>query len=95
MCKLNVYRKEIDKIDKELVGLFEKRLEVVTKVANYKKENNLPVYHEDREKVVINNVEENIVNKEYLDEAIKFFEYIMKISKSFQIQNNSEENSEK
>ncbi|MCR1954264.1 chorismate mutase [Clostridioides mangenotii] len=91
MDKLNVYRKEIDKIDKELVGLFEKRLEVVSKVARYKKENNLPVYYEDREKVVIQKVEENIVNKDYLDEANKFFKYIMEISKSFQIQNNSKE----
>lgn len=91
MDKLNVYRKEIDKIDKELVSLFEKRLEVVSKVARYKKENNLPVYYEDREKVVIQKVEENIVNKDYLDEANKFFKYIMEISKSFQIQNNSKE----
>ncbi|MBU5306202.1 chorismate mutase [Clostridioides mangenotii] len=91
MDKLNVYRKEIDKIDKELVGLFEKRLEVVSKVARYKKENNLPVYYEDREKVVIQKVEENIVNKDYLDEANKFFKYIMEISKSFQMQNNSKE----
>ena len=45
MADLSDYRKEIDEIDHQLVPLFEQRMEVVRKVAAYKKEHNLPVLH--------------------------------------------------
>ena len=35
MTKLDEYRIEIDEIDRELVQLFEKRMETVLKVASY------------------------------------------------------------
>ncbi|MGL5244564.1 MAG: chorismate mutase, partial [Sarcina sp.] len=50
---LNKCREEIDKIDKELMKLFEKRMDIVLKVANYKKENNLPIFNREREDEVI------------------------------------------
>ena len=39
MANLEDYRTEIDNIDKELTELFEKRMDVVLKVAQYKKDN--------------------------------------------------------
>ena len=45
MNELDKHREEIDSIDKELISLFEKRLDVVLKVAEYKKNNNSPVLH--------------------------------------------------
>ena len=45
MNDLERYRQQIDIIDKELIELFEKRLDVVLKVAEYKKANNSPVLH--------------------------------------------------
>ena len=53
MDALEGYRKEIDNIDKEITRLFEERMNVVLKVAEYKKENNLPIFHKGREAVVI------------------------------------------
>ena len=45
---LSECRKEIDNIDKELVKLFEKRMNVAINVAKYKIENNLPIFNEAR-----------------------------------------------
>lgn len=89
MNKLNDYREEIDIIDKGLIELFEKRLDIVLKVADHKKENKLPIYQEGREKVVLKKAEENIKNDDYLNEALLFFESIMDISKSLQNRKNN------
>ncbi|WP_051823890.1 chorismate mutase [Clostridium sulfidigenes] len=53
MNELEQCRKEIDEIDKELINLFERRMDVAIRVANYKKENDLPIYDEERESKVI------------------------------------------
>lgn len=47
------YRNEIDKIDKELMKLFKERIDVVSKIKEYKISNNLPVLDEKREKELI------------------------------------------
>lgn len=46
---LNELRLEIDKIDDELVSLFAQRMEVSSRIANYKKENGLPILVPERE----------------------------------------------
>ena len=43
-------RGEIDKIDDELVKLFGQRMEVAARIADYKKENNLPILVPARER---------------------------------------------
>ena len=55
MSNLDDYRAEIDVIDKELIKLFEKRMNVVLNVARYKKENNMEIFQNGREEEVINN----------------------------------------
>ena len=59
MKDLNQCRKEIDKIDKELMYLFEKRMDIAINVAEYKKENNLPILNSTRERreVIDKNIE--------------------------------------
>ena len=47
---LQDYRKEIDAIDDELVRLFTKRMDVAAKIADYKKENSLPIFVPARER---------------------------------------------
>ncbi len=47
------YRNDIDKIDKELVELFNKRMETVKKVAEYKKETGKALYDGERERQLI------------------------------------------
>jgi monofunctional chorismate mutase len=46
---LNELRKEIDQIDDELVRLFTQRMEVSARIADYKKENGLPILMPQRE----------------------------------------------
>ena len=53
MNELEGYRAQIDAIDKELAGLFLKRMEVTQKVGEYKKKNGLPVLDSSRERAVI------------------------------------------
>ena len=47
---LQQLRLQIDKIDEELVRLFEKRMDTSGEIALYKKENNLPIYDPARER---------------------------------------------
>ena len=47
-------REKIDLTDNQIVKLFEERMQTVLEVANYKKDNNLPVYNGDREREIIN-----------------------------------------
>ncbi len=42
---LEEIRQEIDSLDKQIAQLLCRRMEITKKVAAYKKENNLPVYH--------------------------------------------------
>lgn len=84
MEDLEDYRVEIDRIDKELTILFEKRMDMVLKVANYKKENNVQIFHKNREDMVFNNARANLTNKDYGDEVVKFFNATMEIGKGLQ-----------
>ena len=49
-------RNEIDTIDEELVKLFCRRMDVAAQVADYKRENNLPILVPAREREVLSNV---------------------------------------
>ncbi len=53
--KLELLRDEIDGIDRDIVSLLARRLDVVEKVVSLKKSNNLPVYHPAREEYLISN----------------------------------------
>ena len=47
---LKDYRNEIDKIDSELVRLFQERMDIAAHIAEYKKEHNLPILQPARER---------------------------------------------
>lgn len=81
---LNELRNEINEIDAGLVQLFEKRMELVAKVAEYKIENEIPVLNSEREAQVIKQNLENLKNKDLKNEMEKFFHDVMEISKDFQ-----------
>ena len=54
--KLNDYRKEIDKIDEQMLQLLEKRLTIVKQIANLKDQQNLPIKDTKRESTILDNV---------------------------------------
>ena len=93
MATLEDYRNEIDNIDNELISLFERRMNVAKKVAEYKKQNNLPILNEKREEEVILKNVNLLKNKEYSKITKEFFEKIMELSRELQSEliNNKEE----
>lgn len=95
MLDLDNCRKRIDEIDKEITRLFEERMNVVIDVAQYKKANNIPIFHKDREEEVIRKNVGYLENKEYAEVTKKFFESMMEVSREFQselIEKSAEEN---
>lgn len=94
---LSECRKEIDNIDRQLVELFEKRMNIVTKVAEYKIENNIPILNSTREAEVIKKNVERLNNKDYSQSTEKFFVDLMEVSREFQaeiIKKNKQKDSE-
>ena len=77
-------RKQIDGIDASLVLLFEKRMGIVAKVADYKKKNNVEILNSKREEAVIKKNIDLVKNKDILLEVEEFLKSIMEISRGFQ-----------
>jgi chorismate mutase / prephenate dehydratase len=92
LSELDEYRKQIDSIDKELIELFEKRMNIAIKVGKYKRKNNLPIFNGKREEEVIEKNVRNLNNSNYSDITRRFFENIMELSRSLQ-KNIANENS--
>ena len=84
MNELENLRERIDTIDKELIALFEERMNVVNDIAEYKIKNNLPILNQNREDIVISKVKAIVKNNDYTDSPIDFIKDIMEISKKFQ-----------
>ena len=84
MNELENLRERIDTIDKEMIALFEKRMDVVADIAAYKIKNNLPVLNQNREDIVVSKVKSTVKNKDYTDSATNLIKDIMEISKKFQ-----------
>lgn len=80
-------RNQIDKIDANLVSLFENRMEIVLKVAEYKKNNGVAILNKAREEAVIKKNLEIVKNKDLYSEVEEFFKSVMEISRGFQNKN--------
>lgn len=77
-------RKDIDKIDEQLLELFKHRMELTLDVAKFKAANGMVVFQGDRERAIIDRVKEN--SPEELKKSAAFlFMNIMDISKCSQI----------
>ncbi len=76
-------RKEIDAVDSLLTELFEKRMKIAAKIAQYKKDNNLSVCDKSREAAVLERINEKASDemKSYVEELYK---KIFELSRSYQ-----------
>ncbi|MDO4605387.1 MAG: chorismate mutase [Helcococcus sp.] len=81
---LEIERNKIDNIDKQLVHLFEARMNTVLDIAKIKKENNMEVFDSSRENIVIEKVKSYLENKEIEEYLKEFYLELMKISKKYQ-----------
>ncbi len=69
MKTIEQLRAEIDKLNREIVELLAKRMEVAGEIAEYKKQRDLPVRVPEREKAVIENVK-RLAKENGLDEKM-------------------------
>ena len=74
---LKEYRQEMDAIDEEMVSLFVKRMNVAAKIADYKKENNMPILAPAREREKL----QDVAKKAGADAALVVTPYYNKPSK--------------
>ena len=81
---LTELRQEIDRIDRELVALYEKRMEVCRKVAEYKIGSGKKVLDKEREKDKIRTVQELAHNEFNRCGVGELFEQIMAMSRKLQ-----------
>lgn len=83
-------REKIDSIDDELVRLFVERMEVAKEVAQYKKENNLPIYVPAREREKLQDVAQK-AGQDMDDYIRSLYSMIFEISRSYQSKCNNRE----
>ena len=84
MENLDELRKEIDEIDTKLVECFERRMDIVTRVAEYKRQMGMNTYDPDREKRVIEKNSAKLSNQNLKMYFEDFMQYTMDISKNYQ-----------
>lgn len=89
--KLEELRREIDKLDDELVNILSRRMEIVKEIGEYKKENDITILQLKRWSEIIHNRLENAtragINRDFL---IRLFELVHK--EAIQIQSEIMEN---
>ena len=80
---LNELRNEINSIDGEILDLFLRRMDVAAQVADYKREHNLPIYQPQREREILETIEQKAgpVLGRY---ARDLFAKLMELSKDYQ-----------
>jgi len=76
--KLNKYREEIDKIDKNIVDLLNKRAVVVMEIKKLKEERNIPLYDARREDELLENIIKYNKGPLYSDNISQIFECILR-----------------
>lgn len=69
MKTIEELRAEIDKLNREIVELLAKRMEVAGEIVEYKKQRGLPAYAPERENAVIENVK-MLAKENRLDEKM-------------------------
>ncbi len=82
MRELSDIRKDIDKIDSEMLDLFKRRMDCAREVALYKKENNIPIFNARRENEILAEVQTN--GGEYGEAAKELFSKLMELSRELQ-----------
>ena len=81
MDELQNLRRDIDAIDRELVELFRRRMNVTARVGAYKRERGIPVLDQERERQVLQNKGE-LAGEELRPAAVTLFQTIMALSLS-------------
>lgn len=84
MTDLDKARKAINDVDQEMARLFERRMDAVRLVAEYKKEHGLPVEDVAREEHIVRKNAAYIENEDYRSYYVSFLRSTIDLSKSMQ-----------
>lgn len=84
MNKLETARNIINEVDKEMIKLFKKRIQAAKMVADFKKENNLPILDLKREQELIERNLAELNDQSLEDFYMIFIEGMLKASKEYQ-----------
>lgn len=84
---LSELRKEIDQIDEDLIRLFCKRMNVSSKIADYKKATGSPIYHPGREQEILQKVAQK-VGPELKSYACTLYSTLFEVSRNYQSKRN-------
>ena len=80
MNELEQARREINRIDEEMAGLFEARMKAVERIAFYKKENGLPVRDPVREAAMIENARKLIRDRDVEGYYVEYMKHVIDVS---------------
>ena len=86
---LNELRERIDSIDTELVRLFTERMDIAAQVADYKKENHLPIYVPARERAILKDVAEK-AGPDMANYTRVLYSMLFELSRSYQSKRNTD-----
>lgn len=87
--ELKDYRDQIDEIDENIVYLFAQRMILSARIADYKKENNLPIYIPEREQQILEKISQ--MTRPDLEKYTKeLFSFIFELSRNYQSNCNSQ-----
>src|SRR5690625_2250771 len=82
MRDLENIRKDINKVDKKLQELLNKRFDLSKEVGAYKRSHNMKIFDKNREDQILEKIKNE--NKEYGDFFQKIYQVIMDLSKDIQ-----------
>lgn len=84
MQDLSVTRKEIDEVDRQIVGLMEKRMDLALEVAKYKMSTGKPIYDRERELQKLKELS-SMASSEFNAKGVQeLFTQIMSVSRRYQ-----------
>lgn len=81
-------RQQIDQVDRSLVALFIQRMEISSQIADYKKEQNIPIFDPDRERSKLKDVASK-VSPELESSVQVLYSLLFELSRSYQNEKNA------
>ncbi len=84
LVQLQVYRKEIDKLDAEIAQLLEQRFELCCSIGDLKRNSDMSVEDQRREMVVLTKVAEATVSDRVREAVLDVYRVILQESRNLQ-----------
>lgn len=78
------WRKKIDEIDQQLVKILNQRAQAAQEIGRLKRQSDLPVYEPDRERIVLEQVQEGNRGPLQHRHLIQIYERIMDVMRNIQ-----------